>query len=76
MHKGNSPDNNELQKAENVTDNNNTKVIAYDFKAESEKINDDSVEIYASNNFPSNEKNPESCPSGEEQTFVQVQQIS
>ena len=76
MHKGNSPDNNELQKAENVTDNNNTKVIAYDFNAESGKIYDDSVEIYASNNFPSNEENPESCPSGEEQTFVQVQQIS
>ena len=69
--KGNPPDNSELQKAENVTDNNNTKVIAYDFNTESGKI-DDSVEIYASDNFPSHEENPESCPSGEEQTSVQV----
>ena len=70
--KENPPDNSELQKAENVTDNNNTKIIAYDFNTESGKINDDSVEIYASDNFPSNEENPESCPSGEEQTSVQV----
>ena len=69
--KRNPPDNSELQKAENVTDNNNTKVIAYDFSRESGKI-DDTVEIYASDNFPSNEENPESCPSGEEPTSVQV----
>ena len=70
--KENPPDNSELQKAENVTDNNNTEVIACDFNTESGKINDDSVEIYSSDNFPSNEENPESCPIGEEQTSVQV----
>ena len=69
--KRNPPDNSELQKAENVTDNNNTKVIAYEFNTESGKI-DDSVETYASDNFPSNEENPKSCLSGEEQTSVQV----
>ena len=70
--KENPPDNSELQKAENVTDNNNTKVIAYDFNTERGKLNDDSVEIYASESFPSNEEDPESCPSAEEQTSVQV----
>ena len=70
--KENPPDNSELQKAGNVTDTNNTKVTAYDFDTGSGKINDDSVEIYASHNFPSNEENPESCPLGEEQTSVQV----
>ena len=70
--KENPPDNSELQKAGNVTDDNNTKITAYNVNTESRKINDDSVEIYASDNFPSNEENPESCPSGEEQTSVQV----
>ena len=64
--KENPPDDSELQKAGNVRDgNNNTDVIAYDFNTESGKLIDDSLEIYASG-----EENPESCPSGEEQTSV------
>ena len=34
----NPPDNSALLKAENVTDNNNTKVIAYDFNTERGKL--------------------------------------
>ena len=67
----NPPGNRELQKAGELTDN--TKVIAYDINTESGKIiNGESVEIYASDNFPSNEDNPESCPSDEERTSVQA----
>ena len=44
--KENLPDNSELQRVGNVSDNNNTKVIAYDFNTKSGKINDDSVENY------------------------------
>ena len=65
------PGNREPQKAGELTDN--TKVIAYDINTKSGKIiNDESVEIYASDNFPSNEDNPESCPSDEERTSVQA----
>ena len=67
----NPPGNRELQKAGELTDN--TKVIAYDINTETGKIiNDESVEIYASDNFPSNEDNPESSPSDEERTSVQA----
>ena len=43
-------------------------IIAYDSNTEIGKINDDSVVLYASDNFLSNKENPESCLSGEEQT--------
>ena len=67
----NPPGNRELQKGGELTDN--TKVIAYDINTETGKIiNDESVEIYASDNFPSNEDNPESSPSDKERTSVQA----
>ena len=72
MHKMKIPrGNRELQKAGELTDY--TKVNAHDINTESGKIiNDESVKIYASDNFPLNEDNPESCPSDEERTSVQA----